>query len=191
METPFRQIIGAMAMLRQDGAMAALQDCLNAVKRFAEPDYVPLDSDFEQLASQLSMAGFFVEAMQHGADDYDSFVRQMQVPSRGAEELPEDEAGVSVEQEVAQTRLETHALLSVLKEQPEDAGLREEIRQNLETLKYDADLVADTALGEQTKAILTALDGGEFSLTPIAAGRPKPMVPRPPELIQRLGLLKR
>lgn len=159
-ETPFRQIIGAMAMLRQDGAMAALQDCLKAVKRFAEPDYVPLDSDFEQLASQLSMAGFFVEAMQHGADDYDSFVRQMQVPSRGTEELPEDEAGVSVEQEVAQTRLETHALLNALKEQPEDAGLREEIRQNLETLKNDADLVADTALGEQTKAILTALDGG-------------------------------
>ena len=160
LETPFRQIIGAMAMLRQDGAMAALQDCLNSVKRFAEPNYVPLDSDFEQLASQLSMAGFFVEAMQHGADDYDSFVRQMQVPSRGAEELPEDEAGVSVEQEVAQTRLETHALLSALKEQPEDAGLREEIRQNLETLKNDADLVADTTLGEQTKAILTALDGG-------------------------------
>ncbi len=160
LETPFRQIIGAMAMLRQDGAMTALQDCLKAVKRFAEPDYVPLDSDFEQLASQLSMAGFFVEAMQHGADDYDSFVRQMQVPSRGTEELSEDETGVSVEQEVVQTRLETHALLNALKEQPEDAGLREEIRQNLETLKNDADLVADTALGEQTKAILTALDGG-------------------------------
>lgn len=51
-------------------------------------------------------------------------------------------------------------MLSALKEQPEDSGLREEIRQTSETLKNDADLVADTALGEQTKAILTALDGG-------------------------------
>ena len=158
--SPFHQIIGAMVMLRQDSAMAALQDCLKAVKRFSEPDYVPLDSDFEELASQLSMLGFFVEAMQHGADDYDSFVRQMQIPSRGADELVDEAAGVSVEQEVVQTRLETHALLSALKEQPEDAGLREEIRQNLATLKNDADLVADAALGEQTKAILTALDGG-------------------------------
>ncbi|MNH28077.1 hypothetical protein D3C79_882170 [compost metagenome] len=32
---------------------------------------------------------------------------------------------------------------------------------------------------------------GKLSLTPIAAGKPKPMVPRPPELIQRFGLLKR
>ena len=30
---------------------------------------------------------------------------------------------------------------------------------------------------------------GKLSLMPIAAGKPKPMVPRPPELIQRLGLL--
>ena len=160
LENPFRQIIGAMVMMRQDGATAALQDCLEAVKRFAEPDYLPLDNDFEQLAGQLSMLGFFVEAMQHGADDYDGFVRQMQVPSRGADDPVDEVADVSVEQEVAQTRLETHALLSALKEQPEDSGLREEIRQNLETLKNDADLVADVALGEQTKAILTALDGG-------------------------------
>ena len=160
LETPFRQIIGAMAMLRQDGAMSALQECLTAVKRFAEPDYTPLESDFEQLASQLSMVGFFVEAMQHGSDDYDIFVKQAQVPSGGTDKSAEDAIGASVEQEVAQARLETHALLSALKEQPEDAGLREEIRQNLETLKNDADLVADTVLGEQTKAILTALDGG-------------------------------
>ncbi len=160
LESPFRQIIGAMVMLRQDGATVALQNCLSAVKRFIDPDYVPVDDDFEQLAGQLSMLGFFVEAMQHGADDYDSFVRQMQIPQRGEEESSEEEVGVSVEQEVAQARLETHAMLSALKEQPEDRGLREEIRQNLETLKNDADLVADTALGEQTKAILTALDGG-------------------------------
>ena len=160
LESPFRQIIGAMVMLRQDGATAALQNCLSAVKRFIDPDYVPVDDDFEQLAGQLSMLGFFVEAMQHGADDYDSFVRQMQIPQRGEEEVAGEDVGVSVEQEVAQARLETHAMLSALKEQPEDSGLREEIRQNLETLKNDADLVADTALGEQTKAILTALDGG-------------------------------
>lgn len=51
-------------------------------------------------------------------------------------------------------------MLDALKEQPHDAGLREELRQNLTALKSDADLVADATLGEQTKAMLTALDAG-------------------------------
>ena len=66
---------------------------------------------------------------------------------------------LSVEQEVQQSKRETQALLSALKEQPQDAGLREELRQSLVTLRNDADLVADSALGEQTKAILSVLDG--------------------------------
>jgi chemosensory pili system protein ChpA (sensor histidine kinase/response regulator) len=161
LETPFRQIIGALAMLRQDGAMAALQDCLATVRRFAVPDYVPAEGEFEQLASQLSMLGFFVEAMPRGVEDFESFVRQMRAPSRAdAEAVEEDEPAVSVEQEVVQSRRETHALLEALKDQPADAGLREEIRQNLETLKSDADLVADAKLGEQAKAMLHVLASG-------------------------------
>ncbi|MDR3221014.1 MAG: Hpt domain-containing protein, partial [Candidatus Accumulibacter sp.] len=163
LEKPFRQIVGALAMLRQDGAMAALQDCLETVLRLAAPDYVPAEGEFEQLASQLSMLGFFVEAMPRGVTDFDGFVRQMQAPARDdVDSAPEDEddSTVSVEQEVVQSRRETHALLAALKEQPEDAGLREELRQNLTTLKSDADLVADAKLGEQAKAMLNVLASG-------------------------------
>jgi len=35
---------------------------------------------------------------------------------------------------------------------------------------------------------VTTVAPGLTSCTPIAAGRPKPIVPRPPELIQRRGL---
>jgi chemosensory pili system protein ChpA (sensor histidine kinase/response regulator) len=163
LEKPFRQIIGALTMLRQEGATAAAQDCLETVLRFAAPDYLPAEGEFEQLASQLSMLGFFVEAMPRGVADFASFVRQMQAPSRDdADSAPEDEDDsiVSVEQEVVQNRRETHALLAALKEQPEDAGLREELRQNLTTLKSDADLMADTKLGEQAKAMLNVLASG-------------------------------
>ncbi len=160
LETPFRQIIGAVAMLRQDDAVTALRECQTAIKRFAEADYQPQESDFEQVADQLSVIGFFIEAMQHGADDYMKFVRQMQASEQGNEGLGEEEPGTSVEQELERNKLDTHALLGALKEQPEDTGLRDEIRQNLETLREDADLVADTRLGEQTKAVLSALDGG-------------------------------
>ena len=160
LETPFRQIIGALAMLRQDSATEALRGCLDTVRRFGDAGYEPVESEFEQLANQLSMVGFFVEAMPHGADDFDSFVKQLQSPVRDEAAQAEEDRIVSVEQEVVQNKRETHALLGALKEQPQDAGLREEIRQNLQTLKNDADLVADAKLGEQTKAMLSALESG-------------------------------
>ena len=161
LEAPFRQTAGVLTMLRHDGAVAALQECQEDVRRFSSPEYVPLESDFESLAGRLSVLGFFVEALPRGESDYDSFVRRLQsrAPDEGCESEEYDQE-TSVEQEVQQSKRETQALLSALKEQPQDEGLREELRQNLVTLKNDADLVADSALGEQTKAILSVLDGG-------------------------------
>jgi chemosensory pili system protein ChpA (sensor histidine kinase/response regulator) len=160
LDTPFKQIIGVLTMLRHDGAVAVLQECLEDVRRFSSQDYTPQEADFESLAGRLSMLGFFVEALPQGESDYDGFVRRMQ--SRTPEDASECEEcahELSVEQEVQQSKRETQALLSALKEQPQDAGLREELRQSLVTLRNDADLVADSALGEQTKAILSVLDG--------------------------------
>ncbi|MDR3298831.1 MAG: Hpt domain-containing protein [Candidatus Accumulibacter sp.] len=161
LEKLFRQIVGALTMLRQDGAVAALQGCLETVQRFADANYAPQEGEFEQLASQLSILGFFVEALPRGVEDFERFVRQIQAPPRGGADAGDNDAAISVEQEVVQSRRETRALLEALKEQPEDAGLREEIRHNLTTLKSDADLLADTQLGEQAKAMLNVLASGE------------------------------
>ncbi|MDR1709012.1 MAG: Hpt domain-containing protein [Candidatus Accumulibacter sp.] len=159
LEKPFKQIAGALAMLRQESALAALQGCHETVRRLAAPGSVPMDGELEQLASQLSMVGFFVEAMPRGVSDFDSFARQMRVEAGGAPPAEEDEPA-TVEQEVVQSRRETHALLEALKEQPQDAALRAEVRHNLETLKSDADLVDDAKLGEHAKAMLNALENG-------------------------------
>ncbi len=165
LEVPLRQIGGALTMMRHDGAVAALSECSVEIKRFAEPEYVPQESDFERVANELSIIGFFIDSLQHGALNFETFVRQMQSePGKVAEDLDladEDESGVSVEQEHEQQKLETHALLGALKQQPDDAGLRAEIKRNLTALQKDADLVADTALGEQAKAMLSAMDAGE------------------------------
>lgn len=68
--------------------------------------------------------------------------------------------GRTVEQEVVQQKLEAKHLLGALLEQPDDASLREELRQNLTALKDDADLVADTTLSQQADAALSALNEG-------------------------------
>ena len=164
LKSPFRQIAGALTIMRHDSAVIALNECSDDIARFADPGYLPQESDFERVANQLSLIGFFIDALQHGANDFDTFVKLMQSEPAQVAEYPEEdghEIGASVEQEVEQQKLETHALLGALKEQPDDAGLREEIKLNLAALQKDADLVADTALGEQTKAMLLALEAGE------------------------------
>ena len=165
LEKPFRQVAGALTMMRHDSAATAVRGCSEEIKRFADSAYSPEESDFERIASQLSMIGFFIDSLQHGAADFDAFARQIQPGSPEiadqAEQFEEDTPKVTLEQEVEQQKLETHALLGALKDQPGDSGLREEIKLNLAALKKDADLVADDALGEQTKAMLSALETGE------------------------------
>ena len=168
LETPFRQIAGALTMMRHDSAATAVRECSEEIRRFADAAYNPEESDFERIASQLSMIGFFIDSLQHGVADFDTFARQMQPganrPADESEPLEEDVPGVTLEQEVEQQKLETHALLGALKDQPNDSELREELKHNLAALKKDADLVADDALGEQTKAMLSALEtGGDAS----------------------------
>ena len=164
LEVPLRQIVGALAMMRQDAAVTALRGCSDDIRRFANPGYVPLEDDFERVADQLSLIGFFIDAMQHGADDFADFSRRMQNRATdqevGGEEGEGLEASGSVEQDLEQHKLEARALIGALKEQPGDSGLREELKNNLTALRNDADLVADTTLVEQTKAMLSALEAG-------------------------------
>ena len=165
LDVPLKQVIGALTMMRQDAAVSALRDCADEIRRFVDTGYEPQEADFEQVADRLSMIGFFIDAMQHGADDFAEFSRRMQAhpaeqPER-AEEVPDDELSVSVEQEVEQQKVEARALLDALKEQPEDSQLREELKSNLTALKNDADLVADSSLAEQAKAVLTVLERGD------------------------------
>ncbi len=192
LDIPFRQVTGALSMMRHDAAADAVRECAEEIKRFSDPENHPQETDFERVANQLSMIGFFIDSLQHGAVDFEGFVRQMQsgpVPETEgvdeeegftAEEAPGTfEADLSVEQEVERKKLETHKLLSTLKEQPGNENLREEIRQNLAALKNDADLVADSVLGEQTKAMLSALDLGDQAAPQIdqAMATLKPQLP--------------
>ena len=162
LDSPFRQIVGALGMLGQTGALADLQSCKEAVHRLMAPDYAPVEGEFEQLANRLSLLGFFIDAMPRGDVDFESFVRKMQ--GRPQEETLEDDleasANISVEQEVELGRRKAHTLLEALRDQPADTGLREELRQNLQSLKSGADLVADEHLGEQARSILDVLASG-------------------------------
>ena len=165
----FHQTENALTLLGHDGAVSVLRACRQEAERFAQPDYEPQDGDFQRIANELSLLGFYVDAIPSGANDFAAFVEQMQKkPGEAAHDdvyEEHDEAldldSLTVEQEVAQQKREAQNLLGALLEQPDDAGLREELRHNLTALKDDAELVADAALSRQADAALTALDEGQ------------------------------
>jgi len=179
LDAPLRQVIGALTMMRHDGAVAVLRHCTTEVARFSAPAYEPQQADFERLAEQLSLVGFFVDAMQTGCADFEAFVNRMRA---GGEPAEIEAEAATVEQEVEQQKREAHALLVALKEQPSDAALRQEVTQNLTALQKDADLVADKELGLQAKHVLSALAAGGDAAPQIEAAMAtlKPDVPVAP-----------
>lgn len=154
---PLKQIEGALVILGQDKAVSLLRGCETRIKAFADPDALPQQREFEEVAHSLSGLGFFVEALQHGPADLDEILRPVQPKAHPAEEEIVETAAPSVEDELEQQKREAQALAEALRETPQDEGVREDLKQHLETIRQDASLVADVKLEEEAKAALAAL----------------------------------
>jgi len=158
LEAPLKQIGGALAMLGHFAAVNSLKQTISRIEGFAAPGYVPAEGDFQTVADELSVLGFFVDALQHGEHDFTAFSRRLHGES---EAVVTDDPVLTVEAELAQQARETKALADALRAAPDNQHLQEALRQNLTTLQKDADLVADRELGESAKAALAALESGE------------------------------
>jgi chemosensory pili system protein ChpA (sensor histidine kinase/response regulator) len=186
LDGPLKQIGGALAMLGHMGAAASIKACGEQIRAFAQPGATPGPEDFENIAQQLSLLGFFVDALPSGESDFESFVARMQ---GGSEEIeaddafPEPAAVASVETELAQQARDTHALVEALKEAPEDERLHQELKQNLQAIQQDADLVANHELGESAKAALEALKTGDLASAEVDAALAA-LKPQQPEVLQ-------
>jgi len=172
LDGPVKQIAGALAMLGHFAAVNSLTECGARIKEFAQPDYRPVSEDFEAVATQLSVLGFFVDALQHGETDFDAFVGRMAGrKAAGEPEEAEIEAPPepSVEDHLLRQARETHALVEALKEAPADSHLKDEIKHNLQAIQKDADLVANRELGETAKAALEAMQSGDVAAAAVDA----------------------
>ncbi|HWU84747.1 MAG TPA: Hpt domain-containing protein, partial [Rhodocyclaceae bacterium] len=149
---PLDQVAGALAVLGQENAAALLHECDVKIRAFETATELRQE-DFEEVASKLSALGFFVEQLRHGPANLEAILYPK---GRGevAQEAPEDtvEANLDVNKRLTQT------LIGALREKPEDAGLRDELKQQLETLREDAQLVADEGLEQQINTAIAALD---------------------------------
>ncbi len=162
LDTPFKQIAGALAMLGHFAAVSDLKECSTRIQRFAQAGYTPAATDFETVAQDLSQLGFFIDALKTGETNYEAFLQRLNgQPAASVDDEAEDVAAPTLEVQLEQHKQETQALFEALKEAPEDSRLRSELKQNLQSLQKDADLVADQGLGTAAKAMLNALETGE------------------------------
>ena len=114
LDVAFAQVAGALSMMRHDDAAAAVRQCAEEIACFSEADYVAQGDDFERVANQLSLIGFFIDTLPHGDHDFASFVRQMQPGALSdvdaGEAIDVEAPGVTVEQEVARQKRENPCL---------------------------------------------------------------------------------
>jgi chemosensory pili system protein ChpA (sensor histidine kinase/response regulator) len=159
LDKPIRQVLGALTMLNEDRAAAALSTCAAEIQRFARGGYVPAQGDFERVAGALSGLGFYVDALQHGKADFDQFMRP--ITARKGEALeapgPQGVAVATVEAELEQGKRALQALVEQWKTRPDDAKLKEELKARASALQKDAGLVADAKLEHQAAEILKLL----------------------------------
>jgi len=157
---PMKQIEGALIILGQEKAVALMRDCESRIKAFSSPDSQPEQQEFERVAHSLSGLGFFVEALQHGPADLEEILKPVQPKAIQAEEEAAESNAPSVEDELEQQKREAQVLVEALRDKPQDEGVREDLKQHLETIRQDASLVADVKLEEEAKAALAALASG-------------------------------
>jgi chemosensory pili system protein ChpA (sensor histidine kinase/response regulator) len=159
LDKPTRQVLGALTMLNEDRAAAALSQCAAEIHRFAQADYDPAQDDFERVAGTLSGLGFYVDALQHGKADFDQFMRPIAArKAEVVEQAEEQAAGGTVEAELEQGKKELNALYEQWKREPQNARVQEELRHKATTLQKDAGLVADAKLERQAADMLQILE---------------------------------
>ncbi len=187
LDTQIRQVLGALTILGSDKAVAALAGCQADIARFAQADYAPAAEDFEKVAQVMSALGFYVEALQHGAPDFDQIMHPAAPGSRsgsdgdakdghepgsvaGLEEgadapekksaEPREAPTQTVEAELEQEKRDARAIFDAWRLQPQDAVLSAELKASLEAVKSDADLVDDPALRKLAAQALGSLGQG-------------------------------
>lgn len=185
---PLKQIEGAFAVLGEQKAVSLVRENADAIARFAEQEEPPTQEEFDRIAHQLSALGFYVDALKTGAARLDDILNPSSVR---ADEEAVAAANSTVEEQLKREARTTQELAQALKDAPENEDLRKQLVDNLEAIREDAQLVADSGLEKNAKDALASLKAGvveEDKLHEALASVSTPVVsaPKPSEEAARL-----
>ena len=194
LDKPIRQVLGALTMLNEDRAAAALSTCAVEIQGFAKGEYVAAQADFERVAGTLSGLGFYVDALQHGKADFEQSMKPISARKAEAFEEAETEtaATATVEAELEQGKKALSALAEAWQKRPEDATLKAELQTKAAALQKDAGLVADAKTEAQAADILKLLETADAQpfdpkvSQALITIQPTPAAPAPSAQAQKL-----
>jgi len=156
LEPLVHQVSGALGVLGEEQARAALERCAARIREFAEARVRPQLAEFEEVAQILSGLGFYIDALQHGKADFAAAMRPVGTAEAAAE--ADETAARSLESVLRSKARGTHALYQALRATPQDERLRSELKDKLVEIRDDAELVADSDLRSQASEALSQLD---------------------------------
>ncbi len=194
LDKPIRQVLGALTMLNEDRAAAALSTCAVEIQGFAKGEYVAAQADFERVAGTLSGLGFYVDALQHGKADFEQCMKPISArKAEGFEEAETETAPTAtVEAELEQGKKALSALAEAWQKCPEDATLKAELQTKAAALQKDAGLVADAKTEAQAADILKLLETADAQpfdpkmSQALITIQPTPAAPAPSAQAQKL-----
>ncbi|MBK8338277.1 MAG: Hpt domain-containing protein [Sterolibacteriaceae bacterium] len=157
LDAPLKQVEGALAMLGEIRAITVLREAAAEIRDFSQLGSLADPKQFESVAHKLSALGFYVESLQHGNANLETLLS----PGSKTAPLREEPPGAAMEDQLAQQLRDAQVLAAQLKDKPEDDSLRQELRHNLEAIRKDATIVADSSLEQHARDALHALAAPE------------------------------
>ena len=161
LDKPIALIGAALSAIGQQRAAQVLAECAASIESFASPGHVAQPAAFEDVARKLSALGFFVDQLQTGPADIDAILSPVPARQPPAQQTEPAAPYGTVEAEMAGRTEMTRTLVGALRNAPQDAALRGELRQNLQGLREDAQLIADAALEQHAGAAIAALESDQ------------------------------
>ncbi|MBC6960846.1 MAG: response regulator [Lautropia sp.] len=203
------QVAGALQLLGHRDAASAARSIAERVRGFVEQEAAPSADDCELVASSLGALGFFVDGLQQRGRSgarfaFDSatgrFSAELNEPRRAppavvvalearsalALQTPSADTAESL---LADRSQRAGELIGSLRDAPDDAALRSELRETLVQLRDDAQLVDDGALKSRVSDAIALLDTGgsgddaslQATLAGIAGAQPAQAATQPEE----------
>src|SRR5690606_11032328 len=174
------QVAGALQLLDHGDAAAAAASVGERVQGFIAAEAVPSDDECELVASSLGALGFFIDSLQQPGRSTTRFAfaaatgrfsAALAEPRREAPSVvvsldavapraPRAPAPDTAEFVLAGHSQRAGELIGSLRQAPDDAALRSELRETLEQLRDDAQLVDDGALKTRASEAIALLDAG-------------------------------
>lgn len=193
----FNQVQGALAILDLNEAAALSQLISRRVAEYASGARKGEGDDAEGVAEGVSALGLYIGALQQGtANPIDALMPALirfGLAEKPAEPKPAEKAAVSAA-DIEEHKQKAQELYAEWQSQPDATGAREQLKQAVEDIKRDAEVVADKATVEQSAQALNLLETaadptktGLHEALSIIAPAPATAAPEPsPQAVQLL-----